>query len=152
MNRAGLMAVTIAAIALSACAAPAELDPYPGAAWSDAAGTGVPPDVLALYADDCPGRGSGGFLDVLWPLDDIPGIEKQMRRYVRDPENVMPTTRLLAPYDVASSLPRSARFTGYSTAELQLWVGADDDIYVYLVAGTRVEALPRAAEESVPCS
>ena len=152
MNRAGLVAVTVAAVALSACAAPASLDPYPGGAWSDSAGAAVPPEVLALYSDDCPGRESAGFLDVVWPLDEVPGVEEEMRRYVRDPENVMPTTRLLAPYDVASSLPRSAKFTGYSTSDVQLWVGEDDDIYVYLVAGTRVEALPRAADESVPCT
>jgi hypothetical protein len=111
----------------------------------------VAAETLALYSDDCPGRESAGFLDVTWPLEPVPGVEAEMRRYVRDPDSVLPTTQLLAPYDRASALPREAKFTGYESDSFQLWVGADDDIYVYLVYGTRVEALPRAADEVVPC-
>ncbi|MEX2278599.1 MAG: hypothetical protein WEA76_00780 [Acidimicrobiia bacterium] len=146
-----VVAATLAAFSLTSCAGPGTTGPYPGAPWTDPSGGVVAPETLALYSDDCQGRESAGFLDVMWPLDPIPGVEAEMRRYVRDPDSVMPTTELLAPYDRASSLPREARFTGYETDVFQLWVGADDDIYVYLVSGTRVEALPRAADEVVPC-
>lgn len=149
MNRP-LSGVAIAVL-LAACSALPTLETRPGAPWSDASGATVGPEVLALYSDDCPGRESAGFLDVRWPTQDVPGVEVEQRRYVRDPENVMPTVHLLAPYDSASSLPREATFTGFSSEQFQLWVGADDDIYVYLVQGTRIEALPRAVDETVPC-
>lgn len=147
-RRAGLIGLLI----LSACASPPEVGPYPGEPFVDSLGEALAFDRLALYADDCPGRESGAFLDVMWPLDRVPGVEPEMRRYVRDPERVMPSTQLLAPYDVASSLPREALFTGMVSGPFQLWVAADDDIYLYLVNGSRVEALPRAADEDVPCS
>jgi hypothetical protein len=145
------LAGLVGLLALAACGGPAALDPYPGAQWTDIDGDPVPPERLALYADDCPGRESAGFLDVLWPLAPVPGVAEEMRRYVRDPESVMPTRPLLAPYDPASSLPREARFTGFSTPDFHLWVAGDDAIYLYLVAGTRVEALPRAEHETIPC-
>lgn len=141
----------VALLVVTACSGPAAVGPHPGEPFTDAAGETVPFERLALYADDCPGRESGAFLDVRWPLDAVPGVEPELRRYVRDPENVMPTTQLLAPYDVASSLPREARFTGFTAGSLQLWVAADDAIYVYLVDGSRVEGLPRALDETVTC-
>lgn len=147
-----VVAAALALFSLTSCAGPETTEPYPGAPWTDPSGEVVAPETLALYSDDCPGRESAGFLDVTWPLDPIPGVEAEMRRYVRDPESVLPTTQLMAPYDRASSLSRDTRFTGYETDAFQLWVGADDDIYVYLVYGTRVEALPRAADERVPCA
>lgn len=149
--KSGAVAALLAALVLTSCAGPESTEPFPGEPWTDPSGVVLPPETLALYSDDCPGRESAGFLDVIWPLEPVPGVEAEMRRYVRDPESVMPTTQLLAPYDRASSLPREARFTGYETDTYQLWVGADDDIYVYLVYGSRVEALPRAADEVVPC-
>ena len=148
MNRC--LAVGVIAL-LTACAPPVETEPYPGAPWTDEAGDVVSPEIIALYSDDCPGRESAGFLDVRWPLDDVPGVEPELRRYVRDPESVVATSQLLAPYDRASSLPRGAMFTGLATSDYQLWVGPDSDIYVYLVYGSRVEALPRASDETVPC-
>jgi hypothetical protein len=137
---------------LAACAPPVETEPYPGIPWTDAQGEVVAPEILALYSDDCAGRESAGFLDVMWPLDEVPGVEPEMRRYVRDPESVIPTGQLLAPYDRASSLPRGALFAGLATPDYQLWVGPDSDIYLYLVYGSRVEALPRAVDETVPCT
>lgn len=136
---------------LAACSGPPELAPYPGLEWRDSAGEVVSVDRIALYSDDCAGRESAGFLDVQWPLEDVPGVDPEFRRYVRDPEAVMPPTQLLAPFDAASSLPREARFTGFRAEPFGLWAGADDEIYLYLVHGTRVEALPRAADDSIPC-
>lgn len=141
----------LAGLLLAACAQPATVPPHPGVAWVDTAGSEVPPEIVSLYADDCPGRESGAFLDVRWPLDPVPGVEPGTRRYVRDPEGVMPPERLLAPYDSAGTLPRQARFTGLIGGPFQLYVAADADTYLYLVDGTRVEALPRAADDSVPC-
>lgn len=136
---------------VASCSAPPSLPPFPGVSWVDVSGRAVDEDRLALYADACPGRESGGFLDVRWPLEDVPGVEPEFRRYVRDPDAVMPPTQLLAPYDAASSLPREARFLGFTAEPFGLWAGADDEIYLYLVYGTRVEALPRAANDTVLC-
>jgi hypothetical protein len=136
---------------VSSCSSPAAVGPYPGEPFVDTLGETVPFDRIAFYADDCPGRESGAFLDVMWPLDRVPGVEPEMRRYVRDPERVMPTRQLLAPYDASSSLPRGALFAGLVSGPFQLWVAGDSDIYLYLVDGARVEALPRAADEKVLC-
>lgn len=144
---AGLVGLLVVA----ACSAPPSLAPYPGLEWTDESGARLPVEEIALYSDDCPGRESAGFLDVMWPLEEVPGVEPEFRRYVRDPEAVMPPTQLLAPYDAASSLPREARFTGLRAEPFGLWAGADDEIYLYLVHGTRVEALPRAASDTIPC-
>ncbi len=136
---------------LAGCGAPSAVEPYPGEPWVDAVGETVPPEEVALYADDCPGRESAAFLEVRWPLVPVPGVEEERRLYVRDPESVMPTTRLLAPYDRASALPRGARFAGLTSGPFQLWAAADDAIYLYLVDGTRVEALPRALDDQLSC-
>lgn len=138
-------------LVVAACAGAPELVAYPGLEWTDETGKAVSVDRIALYSDDCPGRESAGFLDVRWPLDDVPGVDPEFRRYVRDPHAVMPPTELLAPYDAASSLPREARFSGLRAEPFGLWAGADDEFYLYLVHGTRVEALPRAADDTVPC-
>lgn len=133
------------------CAGPVTTEPYPGAQWTGPDGEVVAAEMLALYSDDCPDREAAGFLEVTWPLAPVPGVQAERRRYVRDPQSQMPTSRLLAPYDRASSLPRGALFTGYESAAGQLWAGPDEETYLYLVYGSRVEALPRAADESVPC-
>jgi hypothetical protein len=138
-------------LTVAACGGPSTLSPHPGEPWTGPDDRVVPATQLALYAIDCDGRESAGFLEVLWPLDPVPGVEPELRLYVRDPRNVMPTTRLLAPYDAASALPRDARFTGYRSATFQLWAGADEPIYLYLVEGRRVEALPRALDDAMPC-
>jgi hypothetical protein len=150
MNRV-LVAGLTGLLTLAACAALPEVGPYPGEPWVDALGETVPPEAVALYADDCVGRESAALLDVQWPLIPTPGVEDEQRVYVRDPGSVMPTTQLLAPYDSASALPRGARFTGYTSGPFQLWAAADEAIYLYLVYGTRVEALPRALDDDVPC-
>ncbi len=142
----------IGLLVLAACSSAAVVGPYPGEPFVDTLGETIPFERVALYADDCPGRESGAFLDVMWPLAGVPGVEPEMRRYVRDPGQVMSSRQLLAPYDSASSLPREALFTGLASGPFQLWVAADVDIYLYLVDGSRVEALPRAADEDVPCA
>jgi len=151
MSRRGVAALAVALL-IVACGSPFQVGPFPGTSWVDRAGDPVPPRVLALYADDCPGRESAAFLDVLWPLNPPPDQATHMRRFVRDPSAVMPTERLLAPYGAGSALPVGAQFSGYSAGDVQLWIGHDSDIYLYLVEGPRVEALARAVDENVGCT
>ncbi len=111
-------------------------------------GESVAPEVLSLYATDCPAWEGAGFLDLVFPLDG--SAEGEVRRYARDREGVLPTVALLAPYDANSSLSSDARFTGYTTDRFMLFIGADHEIYAYLVDGPRVEALPRV-EDTLQC-
>lgn len=151
MSRPGRLALMGLLLLLGACGSPAPVGAYPGEAWIDESGRSLAPEVIALYADDCAGRQSAAFLDVQWPIDRVPGVEPQMRRYVRDPGAVLPARHLMAPYDKSSSLSGDARFAGLTSGPFQLWIGADHEFYLYLVDGSRVEALPRAAGEVVPC-
>ena len=121
--------------------------PFPGETWRDAVGESVAPEIIALYASDCPAWPGVGFLELGESLDDE---EPTFRRYARDPEASLPTVELLAPYDGRSALSRTARFTGFETERFMLFLGDDQDVYAYLVDGPRVEALPRV-EPTLTC-
>ncbi len=108
----------------------------------------VPASEISLYASDCAAWPGAGFLEIRYPLDGTG--DREMRRYVRDPEEVLPTIELYAPYDARSALSRDALFTGLETERFMLFIGADHETYVYLVDGPRVEALPRA-EDTLVC-
>lgn len=146
MRRAAVVAIAMVSV-LTGCGGLVAIGDRPGPTWLGPDDDPVPADVLSVFAaPEACGVGNGAaFLEMSWPL---PGLETddppEPRQYVRDPEGELDTTRLLAPYDAGSSLSRDAAFSGYRTDELQLWVGADVEIYVYLVSGPRVEAWPRA--------
>ena len=130
----------LAFVLVAACSGPATLDGP--VEWTDEDGQPVDPALVALTPDPCGSRPGVAFLDVTWPFNPGANEETEMRRYVRDPELVFPPTALVAPYDAASSLSSDARFTGYSGGPFQLWAGSDDELYLYLTDGPRVEALP----------
>jgi hypothetical protein len=125
---------------IAACSEPSVIAPYPGEEWRGPDGEPVPVEELALYASDCPAWPGAGFLELGPEFDsEIP----ETRRYARDPQGVLPTTELLAPYDARGALNRDARFTGFETESFMLFLGEDQEIYAYIVDGPRVEALPR---------
>ena len=108
------------------------------AQWYGADGNPVPPAVVSAAA----------FLRVSWPPGTtIAGEVPERRLYVRDPDAVLPASRLDAPYGLFASLPRGAAYTGLHTDDFQLWIADDSDIYVYVVYGSRVEAWPRTDPE-----
>lgn len=126
-------------IVVVGCSEPAQIAPFPGERWRDAAGDSVASDVIALYSSDCAAWPGAGFLDLGESFDDE---EPTFRRYARDPDASLPTVELLAPYDGRSALSSTARFTGFETDRFMLFLGDDQDVYAYLVDGPRVEALP----------
>ena len=119
------------------------------AQWYGADGNPVPPAVVSVAPGpaDC-GWQSAAFLRVSWPPGTtIAGEVPERRLYVRDPDAVLPASRLDAPYGLFASLPRGAAYTGLHTDDFQLWIADDSDIYVYVVYGSRVEAWPRTDPE-----
>lgn len=140
--------IPVVMVLVTACSQPATIAAGGGEDWTGPDGEPVAGGLLALYAVDCEAWPGAGFLDIAYPLDA--SDPQELRRYARDPERVLPTVELLAPYDPNGSLPRGARFSGYQTDRFMLFVGEDSDVYVYLVDGPRVEALPRA-EDSLTC-
>ena len=144
------LGAAVVALAVVACSGPAVIDGP--VEWVDDGGSPVDPSLLSLEPDECAGRRSAAVLEILWPLNPGANEEQRLRRYVRDPDLVISPRELAAPYDAASSLPQDARFTGYSGGPFQLWIGPDDDIYVYISDGPRVEALPRIVDdEPIEC-
>jgi len=141
--RVGL--VLVVGVLLAACSGPAALDGP--VEWTDGEGAPVEATLVSLTPDPCDAHPGVAFLDVMWPLSPGATEETETRRYVRDPELVFPPTALIAPYDAASSLSPDAKFTGYSGGPYQLWAGSDDDLYLYLTDGPRVEALPLLVED-----
>lgn len=139
----------MAALLVAACGAPVEFGPFPGDGWLGPDGAPVSSEVIEAYsiADECDASGTA-VLFVSWPL---PGSEAddppERRQYVRDPAGIFAGAGLLAPYDGGGTLPDGAGFTGYRSGDVQLWIGADSDHYLYLVNGPRVEAWPRVDPE-----
>ncbi|MFC9288668.1 hypothetical protein [Streptomyces sp. NPDC057052] len=65
--------------------------------------------------------------------------------YVRDPDGVLGTDLLTAPYDPDAPLPADARDTGYRYGEGQLWL-TDDRRTAYVRTPGGVEAWPAATD------
>ena len=64
--------------------------------------------------------------------------------YARDPDGVLPATEVTAPYEAHTSLPPTAKDTGFHQRDLHLWiVPAQIGEAVYLVRGQNVERWPR---------
>ncbi len=155
------LALTLAAVAviLASCAAaavpaeepgdgaPIEFDAYPGPTWRDAKGRAVDADTMNLILghEHC-GWQSVGLLHTSWPLGAEGGADAEHRMYVRDPDQVLPPHLVPATLDLAAALPDGARPSGFTAEGLELWLAADVDEFVYLVAGDRTERWPRARE------
>lgn len=140
--------MALAGAVLAACSGgPVALDPD-GAVVVDESGDPIGGNgpVTVRGAPEC-GSELVAILEIEYPLGDLqPG---ETRTYVRDPDGVIPSVELLAPYDGRSALEGDARFTGYETGPYTIWIGEDSDQYVYLVDGPRVEAWP--AVEVLEC-
>jgi len=133
--------VAVAGAVLTACSGgPVALDPE-GAVVVDESGDPIGGNgpLTVRGAPEC-GSELVAILAIEYPLGDLqPG---ETRTYVRDPDGVIPSVELLAPYDGRSALEGDARFTGYETGPYTIWIGEDSDQYIYLVDGSRVEAWP----------
>ncbi|WP_329263326.1 hypothetical protein OG223_47505 [Streptomyces sp. NBC_01478] len=73
------------------------------------------------------------------------GDGEKGRLYARDPDGVLPSGMLTAPYDGDVPLPASARDTGYRYQDRQLWLTADAST-AYVRTPDGVEAWPSVKE------
>lgn len=105
---------------------------WPGVGWTRN-GRVVPREEIAAAAgpEHC-GWQSATFLTLGWP----PGTRAQhangARQYLRDPRGVLSGGPRLA-LEPRASLPPDARPSGYRTGDVELWLAADADRYVYFV-------------------
>lgn len=119
-----------------------DAQPYPGRPWQRD-GAIVRQDVVGASTgpDHC-GWESAVFLTVGLPLGTGSRTSNHTRTYVRDPDRVVPgQRRTLA---TSAALPSSAHATGYRLDGVELWLGADQTQFAYLVGsvGTDVERWP----------
>lgn len=133
--------LVVAGITFSACSEPILLDPG-GVPVFDPDGDvlGGAGPVRLRGAPEC-GADTVAVVEIDYPLGNLdPG---ETRTYVRDPDGALPPEIFEAPYDFRGSLENDARFTGYETDAFTVWIGADSDLYIYMVDGPRVEAWPQ---------
>lgn len=117
-------------------------EPYPGRPWQRD-GAIVRQDVVGASTgpDHC-GWESAVFLTVGLPLGTGSRTSHHNRTYVRDSKTVVPgQRRTLA---TSAALSSSAHATGYRLDGVELWLGADQTQFAYLVGpgGTDVERWP----------
>lgn len=94
------------------------------------------------------------FLSVGWPLGTSPLTADQARQYLRDPEGAVRGVDdvLLGDLDLDVDLPDEATYSGYATADAELWFGPDGgETYAYLQTDEGVERWPRAGE-AIACA
>ncbi|WP_416982022.1 hypothetical protein [Streptomyces sp. T028] len=110
--------------------------------WTDRAGKRVPTTSLSSYAgaEHC-GWEKTHFLGT--------GRGEDHRQYVRDPDGVLESGLLTAPYDGDVRMPDDAHDTGYRYRDWRLWL-AEDRTTAYVRTSDGVEAWP-LAKEMVAC-
>ncbi|WP_367319112.1 hypothetical protein [Streptomyces sp. HUAS ZL42] len=110
--------------------------------WTDRNGNRVPTTTLVSHAgaEHCDWQ-SAHFLGT--------GRGKDHRQYVRDPDGVLESGMLTAPYDGDVRMPADAHDTGYRLDDWQLWL-TDDRSTAYVRTPDGVEAWPRS-KEMVAC-
>jgi hypothetical protein len=117
-----------------------------GTAWEDKEGNEVSGNIVhsALGATHCDWE-SVVFLWVRWPFVTDSGGGWM---YVRDPDEKTGADSFKTTFARDVTLPRRARFTGYSREDVELWASrASVEREVYLLFPNRVERWPRADPE-----
>ena len=117
--------------------------------WRDEDGKAVPPTTDALVFDIGPGSEhcfpqNVLFLTVTEPFGTPATTLDDGRVFIRDPERTLvgPPWDSIPGVDLNSELPKTARFTGFSTGDIELWVDQDEQ-HAFLTDGQTVERWPR---------
>lgn len=88
------------------------------------------------------------FLSIGWPLGtsiDASDSADTIRQFVRDPSGTGAITNVSAgSFEPTATLPADASYSGYHTAEVQLWLTKSDPDSAYVTDGTTTERWPRA--------
>jgi hypothetical protein len=122
---------------------------YPGIPWRDQSGNTVSWTVISAIQG--PGHcnwEAAAFISIGWPFGHSASTVADSRRYVRDPDHVLPAHWPFATtYDPSVTLPSDARDTGYRYGDAELWYSPSTvDREIYLVRGSTAERLPRDPE------
>jgi len=87
------------------------------------------------------------FLVAGWPLGTSTSEVTRQRQYVRDVGHKLPPEVLPHTLDLDAQRPASARFSGFHTEKMELWLSPDDqDRAAYIVMEGVVERWPRATK------
>jgi hypothetical protein len=119
----------------------------PEAQWRDSKGKAVSDRVIDSYhgPEHCDTQ-TVVFIDMGWP-PGTPAGAFDKRQYVRDPQAKLPSDYLPRTLDLNARLPADARFSGFSTEKMELWLSkADQGRAAYVVIGKVVERWPRATK------
>jgi hypothetical protein len=129
-------------------------EPYPGSRWYSPDGAQVSDKsnlINAIVGPEHCDWDSGVMMHVGWPLGHDAQNISEARQYLRDPEGVFPQGSLMTAFEADVKLPKRARYTGYRTDFMELWLDRTDNSAAYLVFADHVERWPRA-DEVVACA
>lgn len=136
--------VFIGLIVLAACSS----SPDTVRIWTTADGDPVPPRLIQMKRglEHC-GWENVWFLNTRNPGDtELLPVTQNPGQFVLDPEGVVTSEALKTTYSSDAELPADAVFTGYVSEGAELWASESTIAEaVFLVGGTGVERLPRAA-------
>lgn len=129
-----------------------EFESYPGSPWygPDSGERILSTDVINVQTgpDHC-GWEDGVLLNVAWPLGEEAETVSETRQYLHDPEGVFETEWMRGDYQGDADVPATAKYTGYRTDFMELWLVPEEDEAAYLVFADHVELWPRAVEPLV---
>lgn len=131
-----------------------EFEPYPGSHWYGPDGKEVPKESNIINAITGPEHcdwESAVMMHVGWPLGHDAADVSEARQYLRDPGGVFEKDMLMTSFEADVNLPPGARYTGYRTDFMELWLDDKDDAAAYLVFADHVERWPRS-EEVIACA
>jgi hypothetical protein len=131
-----------------------EFEPYPGSRWFGPDGDEIAKDSNIINAITGPEHcnwQSAVMMHVGWPLGHDAADISEARLYLRDPEQVFFRDTPMSTFDADADLPERAKYTGYRTDFMELWLAKKDDAAAYLVFVDHVERWPRS-EDAIACA
>lgn len=131
-----------------------EFEAFPGSTWYGPDGQEISHDTNIINAitgpDHCDWE-SGVMMHVGWPLGRDAANISESRQYMRDPDKVFPQESLMTKFEADVELPKTAKYSGYRTDFMELWLEPHDRAAAYLVFADHVERWPRT-KETVACA
>ena len=133
--------------------------PYPGSQWYGPDGRPVPMEDETINVitgpDHCEWQ-SAAMLHTTWPPGTPPKVGTSSLQYIRDPEDAMEQD-MDESFEGDTLLPAGARYTGYRTDFMELWVrtyhrgmpvaaNSRPPDRIYLVFADHIESWPRAKD------
>lgn len=131
-----------------------EFEPFPGSTWYGPEGEEISEESNIINVitgpEHCKWQ-SAVMMHVGWPLGRDANNISESRQYLRDPNKVLPQEDLMTDFDDDVELPKTAKYTGYRTDFVELWLDGNDRAAAYLVFSDHVERWPRA-KDAIACA